>query len=283
MSLFSTPRNQVDRRDLLLLDPVFIADLHLSADEPDTLKAFLAFLQAFHWNPRLQKAQELVILGDLFDAWIGDDAGVNPLGVMDALADFARTRRLFVMHGNRDFLLGKAFARQVNARLIADPVVAILPDQTRLLLSHGDAWCTRDVRYQAVRRKVRNPVAQAFLLSLPLWFRRRIARNARAKSQATKYQVDDLSLLDVTPAVVAEAARAHHTPFVVHGHTHRPQMTPLLTPEAASRFTHPTHPEGLRVVLADWVVHGNQVERGDYIVWESGVPVRYSLANLMNR
>ena len=218
----------------------FIADLHLQAGEPATARAFHAYLQAC-------AAEALFILGDLFEVWIGDDLlATDPQADPEfpflsdccaALREFAATRALYVMHGNRDFLLGPGFAAASGAKLIADPTLLCWGEQ-RALLSHGDALCLDDADYLAFRKQVRDPDWQAAFLARPLAERSAFARGLRAHSQARKRNANTV-WADVDAACAAQWLRACGADTLVHGHTHRPGR----------------HGLGLglqRLVLSDW-------------------------------
>ena len=142
MSFFSTPSKEVTRNSIVLRDPVFISDLHLNGDEPDTINGFLRFL-----NDVASQHQELVILGELFDYWVGDDDIESAGIVVEALKKFSETHKLYIMHGNRDFMLGNRFGEACGAKMLADPCVTS-NQGVRILLSHGDIWCTDDEVYQ---------------------------------------------------------------------------------------------------------------------------------------
>ena len=167
-----------------LLDPLFVSDLHLAAERPRTIARFLRFLAEDAPGHR-----ELVILGDLFEFWIGDDAAASARPIVDALAAYsAGGRRLLLMHGNRDPLLGHGFAAATGGTLLADPIVLDVAG-TPTLLSHGDAWCTLDVAYQRFRATVRQPGVPA---GLPVEVARRAHRlRARAAHAERQREVDE--------------------------------------------------------------------------------------------
>lgn len=210
------PALAVDPAVAPLADPIFISDLHLTAECPRTIQRFLRFLRedaAAH--------PELVILGDLFEFWIGDDAGAAAAPVIEALARASRAgQRLLVMHGNRDMLLGPAFAQAIGGRLLADPIVADIGG-TRTLLSHGDAWCTRDVAYQQFRAMVREPGFQRGFLARPIAERIEVARSARMQSETEKAE-KATDIMDVTPDAIVDALAHARVVRLIHGHTHRP-------------------------------------------------------------
>jgi len=224
-----------------LRDPLFISDLHLNAGAPATLGRFLRFCEedaAAH--------AELVILGDLFEYWIGDDtleddSDTVSRAVAAALrALCSRGVRLYVMHGNRDLLLGAGFLRATGAQLLADPCVAEVGGQ-EVLLAHGDAWCTQDVEYMRFRASVRQEATQRQFLAGPRAARLAFMGAARAQSEAGK-RAKAMQIMDVTPAAVDDALRASRQRRLIHGHTHRPAVHRfLLDGEAAERW-----------VLPDW-------------------------------
>jgi len=238
-----------------LLDPIFISDLHLALERPTTLRRFFRFMQT-----DAPPHRELVILGDLFEFWIGDDASDSAKPVIDALAAAsAAGQRVFLMHGNRDPLLGHQFTAAAGATLLADPIIADVAG-TRTLLSHGDAWCTRDVAYQQFRAMVRNPAFQRDFLAKPVEQRIAIARNARLLSDTEK-ATKAMDIMDVTPAAIDEALRTAGVLRVIHGHTHRPAAHVFdLGGISAERW-----------VLPDWELEGGEL-RGGYLDFVNGQP-----------
>ena len=257
MSFFSTPSKEVTRNSIVLRDPVFISDLHLNGDEPDTISGFLRFLEDV-----ASQHQELVILGDLFDYWVGDDDVESAGIVVEALKKFSETHKLYIMHGNRDFMMGNRFGEACGAKMLADPCVTSNKG-VRILLPHGDIWCTDDEVYQKVRRKVRGFWWQWTMLRLPLSKRLEVAQNARAKSKATK-ESTSAKTMDVVNGEVIKAALQHRAQNVIHGHTHQPGMVQLDAHTA-------------RYVLPDWHFEGEKAIRGGYIVLEDNQPVLKSL------
>ena len=177
LSTFTVPALEGTACPVTLNDPVFISDLHLSHSEPDTMNAFLRFLEH-----EAAEHAELLILGDFFDYWIGDDASYTMAAVADALRAYSASHGLYIMHGNRDFMMGERFAREIGATLLRDPAVGVLRGE-RILLSHGDLWCTFDADYQKVRRRVRSVWWQWIMLRLPLKKRLQVAEDARARDR----------------------------------------------------------------------------------------------------
>ena len=226
---------------------LFVSDLHLDPARPAITALFLQFLR-----DDARDAEALYILGDLFEAWIGDDAD-------DALADSVRggLRELvaagvpvWLMRGNRDFLLGERFARDTGARLLADPCVIRVGDQP-VLLMHGDQLCTDDAAYQAFRAQVHAPGWAEGFLAQPLEARRDFAAKARAASgehQAALQATGQLeAITDVNADAVAATLRRFGVCRLVHGHTHRPAIHALdLAGQRAQR-----------IVLGDWYEQGS--------------------------
>ncbi|WPP01462.1 UDP-2,3-diacylglucosamine diphosphatase [Pseudomonas sp. HR96] len=216
---------------------LLISDLHLQEERPDITRAFVDFLAG-----RARSAEALYILGDFFEAWIGDDA-MTPyqLSICAALRQLSDSgTRIYLMHGNRDFLLGQAFCKAAGATLLPDPSVVHFNDQP-VLLMHGDSLCTRDEAYMKMRRILRNPVTLFILRHLPLAMRHKLARKLRSESRAqTRMKANDI--VDVTPEQVPLIMQAHNVQTLVHGHTHRPAVHRLQVGEHAAR----------RIVLGDW-------------------------------
>jgi UDP-2,3-diacylglucosamine hydrolase len=243
----------VDR--LTLADPLFISDLHLSAAQPLTLARFERFV-----GDEARAHAELVILGDLFEFWAGDDATDDEVAgrVERALAALAAAGvQVYVMHGNRDLLLGTGFAQRCRATLLVDPTLAQIGHRT-VLLAHGDVYCTLDVDYQRFRAQVRNPDFQRAFLAKSLAERRAFVGQARAASEAGKQQ-KSMTIMDVTPQAIDDALRAAGVTLMIHGHTHRPA-------------THHIALDGMtaeRWVLPDWDFDAQPV-RGGYLQISGG-------------
>lgn len=216
---------------------LFISDLHLHESRPLITRAFFRFLQMHTLN-----TQALYILGDFFDAWIGDDDD-QPLitEVAQALAQTAASgTKIFLMHGNRDFLIGEKFAKACNASLITDNTIIDLYGTPTLLL-HGDSLCTADKDYMQFRAMVRNSKWQNEFLEQPLAIRRAIAHDLRTKSKAmNSLKADDI--LDVTASDVEASFLQYQTPLMIHGHTHRP----------ARHHYQIDQQDFERIVLGDW-------------------------------
>ena len=215
---------------------IFISDLHLDETSPDITQAFMHFIE----NTAVD-AEKLYILGDFFEVWLGDDHD-NPFNqrIMTALASLSMPK--FIMHGNRDFLIGQNFCEQTGFELLPDPTRLTLFN-TPVLLMHGDSLCTRDEDYMEVRAMLRNPAFQAELLGKSLEERAAIASDARSQSkQHTRESAMDI--MDVTPSEVVRVMQTQNVPLLIHGHTHRPQIHDV--PEV----------KGQRVVLGDWNTKG---------------------------
>ncbi len=216
----------------------FISDLHLSPKHPLVAAAFLRYI-----GGPARGIDALYILGDLFDAWPGDDALVDPAarGIAQALAALARNgTKIYIMQGNRDFMLDCGFAEAAGATLIEEPYVLSLGD-TRYVLMHGDALCTDDVAYQQFRAMVRNPKWRAAVLAKPLEERLALAAEIRMKSERAK-QDKDIEIMDVNLGAVEAAIRAAGQIDLIHGHTHRPAChTHIVDGKACKRW-----------VLQDW-------------------------------
>ncbi|NCS65721.1 MAG: UDP-2,3-diacylglucosamine diphosphatase [Hydrogenophilales bacterium CG03_land_8_20_14_0_80_62_28] len=197
---------------------LFISDLHLAPDDPASLKRFLAFLA----GPAGQ-ASQLYILGDLFETWVGDDDLPSPLpgAVCQALRRQADAGlAIFIMHGNRDFLLGEGFCQASSARLLPEPALIDLHGAPTLLM-HGDSLCSDDLAYQQFRRQVRDPVWQQAVLARPLAERRLMASQMLDQSSIAKGS-KTMVTMDVNQETVAETFRKYACPRLIHGHTHRP-------------------------------------------------------------
>jgi UDP-2,3-diacylglucosamine hydrolase len=227
---------------------LFVSDLHLDASAPAAVGQFVDFLRTC-----AARAEALYILGDLFEVWVGDDeTDAHKKEVARALRDFTSSGvACFILHGNRDFLLGRAFCDNTGCQLLPDPVIAEL-DGERVLLTHGDALCTDDHSYQELRSIVRTAPWQRRFLALPLADRELLANQARAGSrQHTSRTIP--TIMDVNPAAVETAYRVAGVRRIIHGHTHRPGI-------------HDTLIEGVR---AQRIVLGAWYEQGSYLEYEN--------------
>ena len=216
---------------------LLISDLHLEEERPDISRAFLHFLET-----RASQAEALYILGDFFEVWIGDDA-MTPFhhSIAEALRRLSeRGTRIYLMHGNRDFMLGDRFCRAAGCTLLSDPSVVELCGE-RVLLMHGDSLCTRDEGYMRLRRLLRNPFSLLVLRHLPLSTRRKLARKLRNESR-TQTRMKATDIIDVTPELIPRVLAEHRVRTLIHGHTHRPATHELLVNGQPAQ----------RIVLGDW-------------------------------
>ena len=200
-----------------MLHSLFISDLHLSAKQPLSTQVFLRFMQYL-----APKAEALYVLGDLFESWAGDDDLDDPFHqhITHALRTLsAGGTRLFIMHGNRDFLMTEKLASACQATLLPDPTLLNLYG-TPTLLTHGDILCTGDAAYQDYRSQVHDPAWQQQFLSQPLAQRKAFIEQLRARSEDEK-QHKSSKLMDVSDAAVSDLLREHCYPRLIHGHTHR--------------------------------------------------------------
>ncbi|WP_133648403.1 UDP-2,3-diacylglucosamine diphosphatase [Paraburkholderia flava] len=224
----------------------FLSDLHLSEAIPRTVAAFEHFIRV-----TAEQADSVFILGDLFEYWIGDDMLAEPFAARMAALMHTLSERgvaLYIMHGNRDFLLGKRFMKAAGAIWLPDPI-SITAFGTRIALAHGDAQCTSDRGYQWFRRLARNHLVQMLFLAWPFRWRQALALRMRSASQEGRARPVS-PRYDVTRAGIAALFRKTGTATIIHGHTHRPAR----------------HLEagGVRWVLPDWDLdHGER--RGGYL------------------
>lgn len=220
---------------------LFISDLHLSPERPEVTRAFLRFLKS-----RASSAEALYVLGDLFEAWIGDDDPSDlALEVQSAFARLSNSGvALYVQQGNRDFLLGKRFAANTGAVMLGDETVIEHWGQ-RALVMHGDSLCTDDIDYQRFRRKSRNPLYKWCLRALPLKRRQKLASDWRARSRAANSNKPS-AIMDVNSDAVDRVMQKHGVSLLIHGHTHRPDQHSVT--------------RGERLVLGDWDSMGWVIE-----------------------
>lgn len=221
---------------------LLISDLHLHPGAPEITEGLLTYLER-----DARHAEALYILGDFFEAWIGDDVldtpGLDPLAERVAAALKTTSdggTRIYLMHGNRDFLLGERFATHCGATLLPDPSVVDLGGKP-VLLMHGDSLCTHDTAYMAFRAQARDPQWQAQILAMPIEARLELAKSLRMQSgEANANKAEEI--MDVTPEEVEAALREHGVDTLIHGHTHRPAVHSL---EVDGR-------PAQRLVLGDW-------------------------------
>ena len=220
---------------------LFISDLHLNESRPDITRAFYVFLQQ-----KAAGAEALYILGDFFDAWIGDDDDSElSQGVASALKQISdQGTRLFLMHGNRDFLLGKDYASRCGATLLDEGTVIDIYGCPTLLM-HGDSLCIDDVPYQQFRNQVRMPAWQQQVLAQPLEVRRVMAASMRSQSESMN-SLKASDIMDVNTDEVSRVMQSAGVQRLIHGHTHRPARHPLEIDNQPAE----------RIVLGDWHSHG---------------------------
>ena len=230
---------------------LFISDLHLEADRPDIGKQFLHFLET-----EAPEADDLYILGDLFEAWVGDDdPNTHYFTIKRALRKLTDGGiPVYFMHGNRDFMVGNGFANETGVKILDDPYKVTMYVR-KTLLTHGDALCLDDVQYQRVRKMVRDPDWQRNMRSKPLKERLRIAHEARRQSLEQTINMS-LEIMDVNQQAVEDIIRKHNVDVLLHGHTHRPNVH---TVDLGNR-------KAKRIVLGDWHKQGSVVR------WDSRGP-----------
>lgn len=230
---------------------LFISDLHLEADRPDIGKQFLDFLQT-----EANEADDLYILGDLFEAWVGDDdPNTHYFTIKRALRKLVdRSIPVYFMHGNRDFMIGGEFANETGVEILKDPYRVTMYGQ-KALLSHGDVLCTDDVQYQRIRKMTRDPDWQATMRAKPLKDRLRMAEEARRQSLEQTLNLS-MEITDVNQEAVVKAIRKYNVDVLLHGHTHRPAIHPIDLGRRKAK----------RIVLGDWYTQGSVVR------WDSRGP-----------
>ncbi len=227
------------------MSTLFISDLHLSAERPHITAIFLDFLRV-----RARSAEALYILGDLFEAWLGDDMVLpeyqESITALHELSDSGVP--VYIMHGNRDFLMQEGFAQMCGCTLIEDPTTIDLYGIPTVLM-HGDTLCTDDIAYQQFRGTVRNPGWQRELLAKTRQERLALARQFRNMSKSetsTKAEI----IMDVNPNAVIDAFKTSNVARMIHGHTHRPAMHDLNLNGVTAQ----------RIVLGDWYTTGGMLE-----------------------
>ena len=218
----------------------FISDLHLQESRPDITKAFLGFLENTAY-----KAERLYILGDLFEAWIGDDDQNNLISeIQAALLKTNKTTKIFFLHGNRDFLIGTEFASSSGLEILNDPTIEEMFGN-RVLLMHGDLLCIEDHDYQAFRKTSRDAKWQDEFLNKSIEERREIAHKLRTISkEATGIKKEEI--MDVSATEVIRTMEGSAVNLLIHGHTHRPKSHKITV----------NHKPAERIVLGDWDAYG---------------------------
>jgi UDP-2,3-diacylglucosamine hydrolase len=198
-----------------MLETLFIADLHLDSRKPKTIKLFIDFLRN-----RAIKAENLYILGDLFEVWLGDDDDNSDyILIKQELYKLSQIINIFIMAGNRDFLIGNDFSKETGTKLLTEPKVINLYGIPTLLL-HGDTLCTTDIEYQKFRSFIRNPIWQKQFLAKSLIERKIIAQNLRQQSQEYN-NIKDNNIMDVTTEAVYDVIIEYNVSQIIHGHIHK--------------------------------------------------------------
>jgi UDP-2,3-diacylglucosamine hydrolase len=237
----------------------FISDLHLRDETPRTFDAWARCMRG-------STADALIVLGDLFEVWVGDDARHAGFEARcaEVLKAAAAERYVAFMAGNRDFLVGEEMLAACGVHHLADPTV-LVTGTDRMLLTHGDALCLADVEYQRFREWVRSPAWRTEFLALPLPERRQRARHIRAASEQRKSAQPAEEWFDVDSAAAVAWMRAADAPILIHGHTHRPATETLA-------------PGFVRHVLSDWDLDHTGVARAQLLRWQSGALTRLPIS-----
>ncbi|MCF2919424.1 UDP-2,3-diacylglucosamine diphosphatase [Pseudoalteromonas sp. APAL1] len=222
----------------------FIADLHLTENRPDITAAFFDFLDSKIIN---DDVDALYILGDFFEVWVGDDYQTDlSVSVATRLSQVSESgTKVFFIHGNRDFIMREGYAKSASMTLLPEQVVIDLYGTPTVIL-HGDEMCTQDVEYQKFRKKSRGWWWPKLMLAMPLWYRKKIARNAREKSKQSQAG-KALEILDVTEDAVLAMFKKHQVKNMIHGHTHRPNV----------HYYNVNGETHTRTVLGDWYEQGS--------------------------
>ena len=227
---------------------LIIADLHLTQVEIDKIELFDQFCTEY-----ASQVDQLFILGDLFNTWIGDDISLNTYqSIATILNKLTKTTEVFVMAGNRDFLLSNSFEKETGCKLIKEPHL-INHNEKNYLLIHGDSLCTDDVDYQKLKKVLRNPIIQFIFLHLPKNLRLKLTGQLRKKSiEAQSYKSE--KIMDVNQSAIYELMTKYPNTDLIHGHTHR-QNTHRM--EGYTRY-----------VLGDWKNNqGNAIKLGESLEW----------------
>ena len=227
---------------------LFISDLHLAPERPDIIQLFVQFM-----NNQAAQAESLYILGDLVEYWLGDDdeaEGLNEaFSAMKEQSD--NGLNIYLMHGNRDFLMGEDLAQRAGCKLIHEPYIASLNNSAALLL-HGDILCTDDLRYMELRKVLRNPAWQDDFLSKTLIERKQMALALRQQSKEDT-QLKSSDIMDVNEQAVIDAFINNNVSLMIHGHTHRPAIHDININNKPAK----------RIVLGDWYSQGSVLEIDD--------------------
>ena len=247
---------------------LFISDLHLQATSPKTVAAFLQFLEK-----RASQSEQLYILGDLFEYWVGDDDMDSEtvkviLGAIRRISDNGTS--VFWISGNRDLLTGRKFLRTIGAKAL-DELAVVDFGNKKFILAHGDAQCTDDINYMRFRKRTHNPIVRFLFLALPLAKRKKIIAGYRQESKKAN-ESKSANIMDVNASVIDNLFIQTGASVMIHGHTHRP-----------GRHTHVNEKrECVRLVLSDWNLDGD-TPRGDWLeVGRDNEITRHSILELLS-
>mgnify|MGYP006089552209 CR=1 FL=1 len=244
------------------MDKIFISDLHLNDDQPHTISMFKSYLKSL-----IEKNQdniELYIIGDLFESWVGDDheTSLHKDIKNELLKLTSHNVKTYFLYGNRDFLIGDKFLEETGVILISDPDIFTYKNK-KVLVTHGDKFCTDDTEYQKFREIVRNKDWQKDFLGFPITKRLKIAGEAKDASQNSK-EKKSMYIMDVNQAAIEKAINAHQVDLIIHGHTHRPAKHII---ENNSHYCE-------RFVLGDWTNDSAII-----LDWSNEDPVLIDLTN----
>ena len=244
------------------MNKFFISDLHLNDNQPHIISMFKSYLESL--IKKNKDDIELYIIGDLFESWVGDDHK-TPLNkdIKNALLQLTTNNiKTYFLYGNRDFLIGNKFLEETGVVLISDPDVFTYKNK-KVLISHGDEFCTDDIEYQMFRKIVRNKDWQKDFLGFPISKRLKIAGEAKDASQNSK-EKKSMNIMDVNQAAIEKAINIHQVDLIIHGHTHRPAKHII---ESNNHYCE-------RFVLGDWTNDSAII-----LDWSNEDPVLIDLTN----
>jgi UDP-2,3-diacylglucosamine hydrolase len=244
------------------MNKIFISDLHLSDDHPHIIMMFKSFLERL--IKKNKDNTELYIIGDLFESWVGDDHETQLyLEIKDTLIKLASNNiKTYFLYGNRDFLIGDKFLKETNMTLIPDPHIFTYKNK-KVLISHGDEFCTDDTEYQMFRKIVRNKDWQKDFLSFPISKRLKIAGEAQDASRNSK-ENKSINIMDVNQDAIKTIMSDYQVDLIIHGHTHRP----------AKHSIERNNQHCERFVLGDWTD-----ESAIILDWSNEDPILIDLIN----
>lgn len=263
MNLHATSEDSLATKAQPATAALFVSDIHLSPALPVTTHAFLVFLQT-----HAKQAQKLYLLGDIFEYWAGDDDAEDSyhrqiIASLREVSDIGV--RIFWIGGNRDFLVGEAFAEAAGMTLLPDPYIIEIANR-HIVLTHGDAWCTDDAAYMAFRKQVRDPQWQQQFLTQPLAQRKQIVEAMRMGSK--KAQRDkSMDIMDVNTEAIAGVLASCGAEVMIHGHTHRPAVHRVTIKGESC----------LRYVLPDWECEAEPSRGGWLALMENGELHRFDV------